>query len=140
MTKSRDFDDLEEYVEYDAEFDDYELDDDFSDNYEYVEENEKSDDNYEYSSDDSYEDDNNYEEVDSKREVNLIIVLGILSNWFIKLGIVLAICLLIMFFVTGKVMVAFIYVFGLIVAFSFGYVFMFCIDHFLTRSNKIEKF
>lgn len=146
MAKSKDFDDLEEYVDYDEEYGDYEVDVDYSDGYEYEEVNtDDSTSNYEYYEDSSSDDgsnyeESNYEEFDSKSEVNLIVILEILSRWFIRLGIILAICLLIMFFITGKVMTAFLYVFGLIVAFSFGYVFMFCIDHLLSRSSEVEKF
>lgn len=150
MAKFKDFEDLEEYVDdddYEYDYDDgYDSSNEYEEN-EYVDEVRDDFDNdtsYEYY-DDSLELDTSYEEdadeydnydslkFDDNNKIDLITILNICSSWFIKLGIIIAVCLVITFFVTGKVFLAFAYIFGLLVAFSVGYVFMYCVDHILVR-------
>lgn len=91
--------------------------------------------NYEDYDDYSEED---YEELEqeSKNEISLLEILAFVSQWFIRIGIGIGIVLLVMFFVTGKPGTAFLYFFGLVVSFFFGYGFMFLLDFFVGRNNK----
>ncbi len=77
---------------------------------------------------DEYEED--YEEEDNRSET--IILLDLIATWFIRIGIVLAAIALIYFVVTGQFFSAFMYIIGLVVAYYFGYFFMFCLDRFLS--------
>ena len=78
---------------------------------------------------DEYEDD--YEE-EEKSENTTIWLLDLISTWFIRIGIVLAAIALIYFVVMGQFFSAFLYIIGLLVAYGFGYFFMFCLDRFLS--------
>lgn len=113
---------LEEYEDYD---DDY---------FDYSEDSYDSYDSYSYE-EDNYDDD--YEELEEKK-FNLgsaLSVIALISTWFIRIGVAMGICLLIAFFVMGKIATAFLYVIGLVVAFFFGYGFMFCLDHFMVKKS-----
>lgn len=90
----------------------------------------------EFNLDDSLgEEDNSYDELrDNNEVINIISILAIISNWFMRIGVVIAIILTIIFFVTGKVGTAFLYIGGLIIAFFFGYVFMYFLDKFLHQN------
>ena len=81
-----------------------------------------------------YQDIDEDEELEEVEETSWIPVLSVISKWFIRIGIVIGIILLIYFIVVGKVFSAFIFVIGLIVAYFFGYFFMFCLDK-LTSMN-----
>ena len=81
-----------------------------------------------------YQDIDEDEELEEVEETSWIPVLSVISKWFIRIGIVIGIILLIYFIVVGKVFSAFIFVIGLIVAYFFGYFFMFCLDK-LTAMN-----
>ena len=114
---------LEEYEDYDDDYFDYDYSDDSYDSY----------DSYSYEED--YDD--NYEEIEEKK-FNLgsaLSVIALISTWFIRIGFAMGICLLIAFFVKGKVVTAFLYVAGIVVAFFFGYGFMFCLDHFIVKKS-----
>lgn len=78
---------------------------------------------------DEYEED--YEE-EEKSDNTTIWFLNLISTWFIRIGIVLAIIALIYFVVTGQFFSAFMYIIGLVIAYYFGYFFMFCLDRFLS--------
>lgn len=108
---------LEEFENYDDDFFDYDYSEDSYDNF-------------------SYEDDD-YEEIEEKKfnPGSLLSVVALISIWFIRIGAVMGICLLIAFFVMGKVGTAFLFILGLIVAFFFGYGFMFCLDHFMVKES-----
>lgn len=151
MAKFKDFEDLEEYVE-DEEYE-YDYDSSEYEEVEYVDDLEEGNTiSYEEYSDDSLElntkydeDYDEYEDYDSlkfddDKKVDFINILNFCSNWFIKAGIIIAICLVITFFVTGKVILAFAYIFGLVVAFSIGYVFMYFVDHFFAKADSVERF
>ncbi len=86
---------------------------------------------YEYSDDDFAEDEvnqNNHDTSNDDKE-RMVSIISFISTWFIRIGIVIAIVLLLVFFVTGKVLTALFYIIGLVVAFLFGYGFMFLLDH-----------
>ena len=81
---------------------------------------------------DEYEDDYEYEEEEEENTNNTIIpLLDIISTWFIRIGIVLAIIALFYYIVTAQLFAAFMYIIGLVVAYFFGYFFMYCLDVFL---------
>lgn len=86
--------------------------------------------------DEEYEEE--YEKLNekSKYKYYLISILNLVSNCFIKLGIIIAICLLILFFITGKIKNVLFFIFILMVAFSFGYIFMFLLDHFMVKIKR----
>lgn len=79
-----------------------------------------------------YFDDETDDYENTKEKENYVSILSILSTWFIRIGIVIAIILTIVFLVTGKLLTAFFYIIGLLVAFLFGYGFMYLLDHLLT--------
>jgi len=126
MGKSNDFDEaIEEYEEYDYD-DFFDEDDEIEEDLEVVDEEFQGD-----IEDESYEDLD-----DGMSKINFISILSVFSVWFIRVGIILMIFLVIMFFVTGKVLNAFLYIGGLILAFFFGYFFMFCLDGCMSRRVK----
>ena len=75
------------------------------------------------------------EDIDEYEEENVVInLLSIISKWFIRVGMVIAIILFIYYLFTGKIANAFLFVLGLVAAFFFGYLFMFLLDK-LVSSN-----
>lgn len=129
MAKELDLEDYENYDEYEDEED---FDDEYEEEEDYIEEVEEL---QHYEKNDL--EDGEYEVIEEKsfNPGSLLSVVALLSTWFIRLGVVIAICLLIAFFVMGKVATAFLYILGLVVAFFFGYGFMFCLDHFLIKES-----
>ena len=85
-----------------------------------------------------YDDEFLDEEVDENEssEFNMISFLSVASIWFIRFGMVVAVILLVYFIVVGKIATAFLYVLGLVVAYFFGYGFMFCLDKFIESNNE----
>ena len=81
-------------------------------------------DNYKY-----FQDDDGDEGSDA-----VVAVFASISTWFIRIGMVVAGILLLYFIFTGKIGSAVLYILGLIVAFFFGYFFMFLLDKF-TSAN-----
>ena len=87
-----------------------------------------------------------YKDLDSESEnnkkemrdfnVNYILVLKVLSMWFIRIGVMIAFCLLIMFFISGNIFNGFIFIFSLIIAFCFGYFFMYLLDQFMIKFRR----
>lgn len=92
-------------------------------------------DNYEdyHDVEDEEEDDTNVES-DAKDEV--VSIFAFISTWFIRIGLVLAVILLIAFLISGKFLTAVLYLCGLAVAFVLGYGFMYCLDHFIFSDNS----
>ena len=80
---------------------------------------------------DNYDD---YEEEmeESSSEVKLLPILGLVSTWFIRIGMGIGVILLFYYLITGKVVSALLFILGLVVAFFFGYFLMFCIDKFMS--------
>ena len=85
-----------------------------------------------------YDDEFLEEEVDENEssEFNMISFLSVASVWFIRFGMVVAVILLIYFIVVGKIATAFLYILGLVVAYFFGYGFMFFLDKFIESNNE----
>jgi len=63
---------------------------------------------------------------------SLIPILSLISTWFIRIGIGIGIILLIYYIVVGKLFSAILFILGLVVAYFFGYFFMFCLDKFMS--------
>ena len=80
--------------------------------------------------------DEEYEQTADKEEMSqeIISILSTLSTWFIRIGMGIGIILLLYFFITAKIMNAFLFIIGLVVAFFFGYVFMFLLDKFISAN------
>jgi ABC-type multidrug transport system fused ATPase/permease subunit len=76
-----------------------------------------------------YEDEYDVYNQDDDDDSLFIGTLATISRWFIRIGIVIAIILFIYYIMIGKVSSAFLFVLGLVVAFFFGYGFMFLLDH-----------
>ena len=76
--------------------------------------------------------DDDYEEIEEEEERNIdngtILLLDFIATWFIRIGLVLAFIALVYYIVTGQVFSAFMYIIGLVIAYFFGYFFMFCLD------------
>ena len=85
-----------------------------------------------------YDDEFLEEEVDENEssEFNMISFLSVASIWFIRFGMVVAVILLVYFIVVGKIATALLYILGLVVAYFFGYGFMFCLDKFIESNNE----
>ena len=79
------------------------------------------------------EDYDEYEEEQESKE-SIMPKLASISNWFIAIGMICAVILLVYFIVVGQVFTAFMFTLGLIVSYFFGYLFMFCLDK-LTINN-----
>ncbi len=126
---------LEEYEDYDS-YDDYETDE--YDNYIDSEIDYFDDSNYEDSDYFANEYNDDYEELEEKRfnPGSFLSVIALLSTWFIRLGVAMGIVLLVTLFVMGRISTVFLFILGLIVAFFFGYGFMFCLDHFVMKENN----
>ena len=82
-------------------------------------------------------DDEEYEDYDEYDEENssILPILSTISKWFIRIGIVVGIILLLYFIVKTDFMSAFLFVIGMIVSYFFGYLFMFCLDKFTTVND-----
>lgn len=123
MAKNKEFDELEEYEDYEFDYDDGDgdmfVDEGVDNTLEVVEP----------------DGDEIYDEYEVKSKINLFPILSILSIWFMRVGVLLAIGLLIMFFVTGKIGSAFMFIIGLLVSFSVGYIFMFFLDQVIFKNN-----
>ena len=79
--------------------------------------------------------DEEYEDYyDDESDSAFIGTLAFISKWFIRIGIVIAIIVFIYYIMVGKVSSALLFVLGLIVAYFFGYGFMFLLDK-LVDSN-----
>lgn len=96
--------------------------------------------NMNYSTDEDIED-IDYEEVDDdemeeEKSVSsgIIEFLGILSNWFIRVGVVVGIILFLYFIFTLQFLSVLLFAIGLVVAYFFGYFFMFCLDTFIDNN------
>ena len=85
-----------------------------------------------------YDDEFLEEEVDENEssEFNMISFLSVASVWFIRFGMVVAVILLVYFIVVGKIVTALLYILGLVVAYFFGYGFMFCLDKFIESNDE----
>ena len=77
------------------------------------------------------EDFGDYDQSSNEFDLDLISILATISTWFIRIGMAIGVILFIYFIVTGKIITALLYIIGLVVAFFFGYGFMFCLDHFV---------
>lgn len=126
---------LEEYEEEYEDYDDYDDYDAESYDYDYSEDSYDSYDNYS-SEEEDYDD--NYEEIEERKfnPGSVLSVIALISTWFIRIGATMGICLLIAFFVMGKIATAFLYVIGIVGAFFFGYGFMFCLDYFMVKKSN----
>lgn len=97
-----------------------------SDNYDF-------DGKYDVEVEDDY-DEENYEDNNETEDGNMnwIPILSFISTWFIRIGIGIAIILLIYFVFSGNIIKGLLFILGLIAAFFFGYFFMFCLDRLLS--------
>ena len=86
---------------------------------------------------DDYQDYDEYEEEDYdfdeynqdyEDDSAFIGTLAFISKWFIRIGIVIAAILFIFYLIKGQVASALLFILGLIVAYFFGYGFMFLLD------------
>ena len=144
---------LEDYIDDDESIFDLEKNNDFSHNpnYEYDDTYDISDDDYEVGFDDGnsnsleVESDDyiNEDEIKNKEDEetldedlggDMIFIFTLISTWFGRVGIIIAILLILYFLFTAKFTTMFLYVVGLIGAFFFGYLFMYLLERF-TNSN-----
>jgi hypothetical protein len=77
-------------------------------------------------------DDEEYEE----EETGIIPILATVSKWFIRIGIVLAVIVGIYYLVKLQIVNLLLFIIGLIIAYFFGYFFMFCLDKLTSLNNK----
>ena len=81
--------------------------------------------------DDAYlEKDENSSVVDNSVLIN---ILGTIATWFIRIGLLIGVILLVYYIVIGNIFSALLFVLGLVVAYFFGYFFMYCLDKFMTQ-------
>ena len=74
-----------------------------------------------------YQDIDDYEE-EEKEESSVYTLLGTIAKWFIRIGIVCAVIVGIYYLVTLQIVNLLLFMAGLIIAYFFGYFFMFCLD------------
>ncbi len=138
---------LDDFNEDDDSIFNLETNNDFSHNpnYEY-------DDTYENLDDDDYEvefddasnnslevesDDNvseEYETLDEDLGGDMISTFTLISTWFGRVGIIIAIVLILYFLFTAKFTTMILYVVGLVGAFFFGYLFMYLLERFTSNN------
>ena len=84
---------------------------------------------YEY-----YDEDLDENEIDDEYTSGdgVVPLLSTISIWFIRFGLVVGVILFLYYIISGKIYNAFIYLLGLVVAYFFGYVLMFCLDKFIS--------
>ena len=94
-------------------------------------------DNYEeYEEYPEYDDEDieeNYEDVGDADTV-VVSTLAVISKWFIYIGVAIAAILLLYFVFTLKFSKIFLFILGLVIAYFFGYFFMFCLDTFISNN------
>ncbi len=83
----------------------------------------------------TYQDIDDEDYYEDEEEVSLIPILSTISKWFIRIGMVIAIILLLYFIVKKDFMSAFLFVIGMIAAYFFGYLFMLCLDKLTTLND-----
>lgn len=85
---------------------------------------------------DDYRDYNDYEEFEDEDVSDSVFIntLATISKWFIRIGIVIAIIVFIYYIVTGKATSGLLFLVGLIIAYFFGYGFMFALDHIVSNN------
>ena len=81
-----------------------------------------------------YQDIDDYEEEEEKEESSIYTLLETIVKWFIRIGIVCAVIVGIYYLVKLQIVNLLLYIVGLIIAYFFGYFFMFCLDKL--TSNK----
>ena len=79
--------------------------------------------------------DDDYEELEEKK-TPLIMILSTISKWFIRIGIAIAVILAIYFLFKLQIANLLLFAIGLIVAYFFGYFFMFCLDKLMSLNDK----
>ena len=80
-----------------------------------------------------YDEDLDENEIDDEYDKEGVIpVLSFLSVWFIRFGLVVGVILFLYFIISGNIYNAFLYLLGLIIAYFFGYILMFCLDNFIS--------
>ena len=78
----------------------------------------------------------NYEDVGDADTV-VVSTLAVISKWFIYIGVAIAAILLLYFVFTLKFFNVFLFILGLVIAYFFGYFFMFCLDTFISNNDRI---
>lgn len=76
------------------------------------------------------------EEYEEEKEFSIIPILATISKWFIRIGMVLAVIVGIYYLCNLQIFNLFLFIIGLVVAYFFGYFFMFCLDKFTSLNNK----
>lgn len=100
------------------------------DSSDYIEEVNYSDEYDDYSSGDTEE----YEEFDEEDKSDIISTISLVSIWFTRFGIVVTGILVLYFLFSAKFSTLLIYLISLVLAFFFGYVFMYLLEKF-TEDN-----
>ena len=80
--------------------------------------------------DDSYVDG----KVRDDEEFDLISFLGVCATWFIRIGLVIGAILLVYYVVVGNIFSALLFILGMVIAYFFGYFFMFCLDKIMSSN------
>ncbi len=105
----------------------YEYDDDYE-----VEFDDASNNSLEVESDDNVSEE--YETLDEDLGGDMISTFTLISTWFGRVGIIIAIVLILYFLFTAKFTTMILYVVGLVGAFFFGYLFMYLLERFTSNN------
>lgn len=81
-----------------------------------------------------YQDIDDYEDEYEEKDSSLIPFLATIAKWFIRIGIVCAVIVGIYYLVKLQIVNLLLFIIGLLIAYFFGYFFMFCLDKL--TSNK----
>lgn len=73
------------------------------------------------------------EEYEEEKESKLIPILGSVAKWFIRIGIVCGIIVLLYYLIKLQITNLLLFIVGLIIAYFFGYFFMFCLTKISSR-------
>lgn len=75
-----------------------------------------------------YQDIDDYEDYEEEKDSSIIPLLGTIVKWFIRIGIVCAVIVILYYLVKLQITNLLLFIVGLIIAYFFGYFVMFCID------------
>ena len=91
--------------------------------------------NARYQDIDDYDEYNEYEDdYEEEKSSTTLSILGTIAKWFIRIGILCAVIVGIYYLVKLQIVNLLLFIIGLIIAYFFGYFFMFCLDKL--TSNK----
>ena len=75
-----------------------------------------------------YQDKDLYDNYEEEKDSSIIPILGTIAKWFIRIGIVCSIIVIIYYLVKWQITNLLLFLVGLMIFYFFGYFIMFCLD------------